>query len=77
MNRDLDKWIQRRSARLEENDRSKTVWQPYGRNDVLYLAFKSFRRGYNLGTRQTKYRGGHPFNYKISSDRENGGDENG
>lgn len=68
MNSDFRKWIQSDSARLEEKS--------YDRDEVLCLAFASFRRGYNMGTRQTKYRGRHPFNYRISSDREDGGCEN-
>jgi hypothetical protein len=69
MNSDFRKWIQSDSARLEEKS--------YNRDEVLCLAFANFRRGYDLGTRQAKYRGGHPFNYKIDSDCEDGGGENG
>ncbi len=67
MNEDFRKWIQSGFPCLDKK---------YDRDEVLCLAFANFRRGYNLGSRKTKYRGRHPFNYRISSDREDGGCEN-
>jgi len=70
---DLDERIQEESTRPDTDDRSER--EPPDCDEPLHFAFQAFCRGYGLGTKQAIYRGKHPFDYVISSNRRDRGEE--